>query len=233
MLYQLGRRTQLSPLDKYVSVCLIEIVSKPKKIKKFAPHLTILLISVIVVIIIVFKNTMFTGARGPRDTTTTSPVTVVVVSPNGGEQFLQGIANTIKWKGGYRVVAVGLATPDANTNYTIGWLDNNPPYSGPQKNGTTGSIIGFINTREGQGYYLPDSSTTWDGLKVCNYHPNLDPDQWCKDVQPGIYKIFIWSETEGGSMFIGSGTGPNGKYTTKNTTGNWDVSDQAFTIVAP
>jgi len=165
--------------------------------------------------------------------TPTPSVQISVVSPNGGEQFVQGVPNTIKWKGGYRTVAVGLATPDANTNYAIGWTDNNPPYSGSQTNGYTGNIIGFINTREGGGYYLPNSSTTWNGLKVCNFHPNLDPDTWCKDVQPGSYKIFVWSETEGGSLCIGGGTGPTGKYTSKNTPCNWDVSDQAFTILAP
>ena len=181
--------------------------------------------------IVLIKGEVFTFAT-PKSTPTPS-FKINVVSPNGGEQFKQGLANTISWKGGYRTVAVGLATPDSSTDYTIAWTDGNPPYTGPQNNGTTGQILGFINTREGQGYYLPDSSTTWDGLKVCNFHPNLDPDTWCKDVQPGSYKIFVWSETEGGSTFIGSGTGPSGKYTKKDIPGNWDVSDQVFTILAP
>ena len=137
-------------------------------------------------------------------------------------------------------MAVGLATPDADTNHAIATnlSDDYTPYSVPQKNGTTGMVIGFINTREGEGYYSPNSSTTWDGLKVCNYHLNLDPDTWCVDVAPGNYKIFVWSNGENNqSKCIGSGEGPTGKYT-KNTQKtnygcNWDLSDQPFTILAP
>lgn len=234
-------------------MCLTESVSKQKKIKKFAPHFTPLLLgllSLMIAVIIIFKNDIFVVARGPKGTTTTSSVAVVVATPNGGEKFYQGQANTISWKGGYRSVAIGLATADADTNHAIGltsdyngYLGTNdggtlPTYNSPQTNGYTGYVIGFINTRENGGYYLPNSSTTWDGLKVCNFHLNLDPDVWCKNVAPGNYKIFVWSEGEGGqSRCIASGNGPTGKYTTSNGNYNygcnWDLSNQAFTIASP
>ena len=195
----------------------------------YLPYLVVALVLVIVLVLVTGDGRLI--AKGPS--TTISPVQVSVVTPNGGGYFHQGTANIITWKGGYNVVAVGLATPDADTNHTIAWTDNNPPYSGPQTNGATGKIIGFINIHSGQGYYLPNSSTTWDGLRVCNFHLNLDPDTWCKDVVPGSYKIFVWSQNSDGSMFIGSGSGPSGKYTQKDNPGNWDLSDQLFTILAP
>lgn len=212
--------------------------------------LFIVVVAVLVVVaIFIFKDGMLAAARGPKNTTTpTSRVTVV--TPNGGEQFIQGAPNTIRWKDGYVSIAIGLATADADTNHSIGlasdfngYLGTNdggtlPTYTATQDNGYTGSVIGFINTREGQGYYLPNSSTTWDGLKVCNFHLNLDPDTWCKNIQPGSYKIFVWSQGEGGqSRCIGSGNGPTGKYTTKDANYsygcNWDLSDQPFTIASP
>lgn len=176
----------------------------------------------------------FLGAKGPKFNSP-SPVQITVTSPNNGETFHQGKINTISWKGGNRAVAVGLATVEADTNHAIAISSDNTSYTGPQRNGYTGQVIGFIKTTENGGVHVPDSSIDWDGLKVCNFHLNMDPDSWCVDVTPGNYKIFVWSEGEGGqSMCIASGKGPTGSYTKNESSGcNWDLSDQLFTIVAP
>src|SRR3989344_5497116 len=216
--------TRFSIIDKSSTLC--------HKLFMFT-KLHIIIGVLVIVGIVLIKGEVFTSAA-PKGTPTSS-VKVTVASPNGGEQFRQGTANTINWKGGYGSVAVGLATPDADTNHAIALPGDSTPDTGPNSIGTTGKVIGFINTREGEGYYLPNSLTTWDGLRVCNYHLNLDPDTWCVDVAPGNYKIFVWSNGENNqSKCIGSGEGPTGKYTTKNNYGcNWDVSDQPFTILAP
>lgn len=195
-------------------MCLTEIVSKLKKIKRFTPRLTLILIGLVVAIVIIFKNGMFATAGNPKDTiTSTSQVSVIV--PNGGEKFVQGSQNQIQWKGGKTSVAIGLTKPEANNTFDIA---------------SAGLIIGWINTNEGQGYHLPNSSFTWNGLQVCEMSGDPGPDTGCKPVSPGNYKILVWSESDYGSKSIGSGSGRFGKYTKNDIRGNWDVSDQAFTI---
>ncbi len=185
--------------------------------KNFKPPLLLLSVSVLTLIVfsaVLTKGQIFTLARGTFKAQP-STIQVVVVRPNGGEQFQQGTANLIEWKGGNRFVAVGLVKPEADTTFDIA---------------STGMIIGWINTNEGDGSWDPNSSATWTALQVCDL--SLDPglDTGCKPVSPGNYKILVWSEDENLSWYIGSGTGPSGKYTKKDKRGNWDVSDQAFTI---
>lgn len=73
-------------------------------------------------------------------------------------------------------------------------------------------IVGWINANA-----LPDSSITWDAKQVCT----LTTDS-CWGVEPGSYKILAVSENELGTITIS----PDEK-------GNFDVSDQPFTIAKP
>lgn len=161
-----------------------------------------------------YKNTNVESARNQP---TASAWQIKVISPNGGERFVQGVLNTIAWFGGNRVVAVGLAKPEATVDVDIA---------------SAGMIVGWINTMADSGSHLPNSSFGWNAVQVCALLFSLDPEKDCKPVAPGTYKIVVWSEDANGSMYIGNGTGATFKYTKRDLRGNWDLSDRAFTIVA-
>ncbi len=144
-----------------------------------------------------------------------TPGQVTVLTPNGGEKFIQGATNTISWSGGNSgYVDVGLAKANASTDFDIA---------------SAGLIVGWINKDGGLGHYGPNGSAEWDGKRVCDMG-NTAPEQNCRNVAPGNYKIIVWSEDANGSMYIANGRGKNGKYTPKDYKGNWDLSDQTFTI---
>ncbi len=65
--------------------------------------------------------------------------TVTIVSPNGGETFVQGIIYQIRWSGGKDKVQIGLAST------------------------TSINPLGWINVSAS-----PNSSTHWDGKRVCD-----------------------------------------------------------------
>lgn len=73
-------------------------------------------------------------------------------------------------------------------------------------------IVGWINTNS-----LPDSLINWDAKKVCT----LTGDS-CWEVAPGSYKALAVSENELGAITIN----PDGR-------GNFDISEQPFTIAKP
>jgi hypothetical protein len=217
-------------------------MAKKKSRHKWSPtNTTLAVVAVAIAFILTLirvSGDSMPDAKGPKTQTSRLPDQVYVTTPNGGESFRQGQQNTISWKGGYRRVAIGLATADSDTEHRIALSNTYPEYEGPQKDGYTGKLLGFINTRENAGVHVPDSSFVWDGMKVCNFHLNLDPDKWCENVVPGKYKMFVWSESiELQSMCIATGFGPSGAYNsnvTKDSGGcNWDLSDQPFTITTP
>lgn len=144
-------------------------------------------------------------------------IVMQVIAPNGGETFTRGQQNVISWKGGSHVVAVGLTKAEAS--------DKSDPFS-------LGYILGWINTKEGGGSHDPNSSYVWDGMQVCrlSFSVPSQPDPSCLRVQPGKYKIIVWSENAQGSMYISIGRGAQFKYPLKADRGNWDLSDQTFTI---
>lgn len=73
-------------------------------------------------------------------------------------------------------------------------------------------IVGWINANA-----LPDSSTAWDAKQICT----LTGDS-CWNAEPGSYKILAVSENELGTITI-----------SPDERGNFDVSDQPFTIAKP
>lgn len=100
---------------------------------------------------------------------------VKVVNPNGGEVFLQGRANTVKWSGGTdraQILLVSASTTqDADpTDFIVGWI-------------TTSAVA--------------SSSITWDAKKVCNLEGDV-----CSNVEPGDYKILALSEDEVGMLTL-------------------------------
>lgn len=100
---------------------------------------------------------------------------IKVDNPNGGEVFLQGRTNTIRWSGGTDRVQVLLVNADTTAaadpaNSTVGWI-------------TTGAV--------------PNSSLTWDAKTVCNLEGSV-----CSKVEPGDYKILALSEDEVGTLTL-------------------------------
>lgn len=138
-----------------------------------------------------------TNANGTSNTIsiTVSQVAtpVVIVAPNGGEQWVQGAAGTIRWTGGKDIVRVALAEGGA--------VSGTDP---------AGFIVGWVSTSS-----APGGSTAWDGRKVCD-----EAGATCFSVDPGTYKALAVSENELGNAVINS-----------DGSGNWDVSDAAFTIL--
>lgn len=126
----------------------------------------------------------------------TQKVTPVVMSaPNGGEIFLQGPANTIRWNGGTNQVELLLVASST--------VNNADP---------TNLIEGWISTAA-----MPDGSLTWDARTVCNREKTV-----CSEVSPGSYKIMALSEDQLKNLTIWNDA--------FEKPGNWDVSDQSFTI---
>ncbi len=106
----------------------------------------------------------------------TQVITPIKVSvPNGGEQFSQGLPNTVSWSGGTDRVQILLVSSD-----TVTGAD------------PTNKILGWIATST-----TPDGSLTWDARKVCNVENTL-----CSEVTPGQYKILALSEDELGALTL-------------------------------
>jgi hypothetical protein len=178
--------------------------------KSIAGHF---LIVALVVIGLVFLSRA--SVESARNQPVVSTGQIKVIFPNGGEQFVQGAVNTITWLGGNRIVAVALVKPEAT-------ITVDPDSSG--------MILGWINNPLEERFFPVEGSATWNGLKVCDLA--INSSSTCRTISPGNYKILTLSENADGSMYIGSGTGATFKYTKRDFHGNWDLSDQQFTIVA-
>lgn len=76
----------------------------------------------------------------------------------------------------------------------------------------TALIEGWISTTA-----QPDGSLTWDARKVCNEDGTI-----CSEVAPGTYKIMALSEDDLGNLTVWNDA--------FDKAGNWDVSDNTFTI---
>jgi len=142
-----------------------------------------------------------TNANGTSNTVPfllTHEITFVqVVSPNGGETFISGTPNAVKWSGGTGKVHVILVSPSTET-----------------KQDPRDFIFGWISTSAS-----PDGSVTWDAKTVCT-----EDGKTCWKIAPGSYKILALSEDELGNLTLWNEV--------IERVGNWDVSDQPFTIVA-
>jgi len=137
------------------------------------------------------------------------PEVQVNIIPPATTVFRKGEENIISWTGGHRVVALGLAKADATTDFDIS---------------SSGMIVGWINTKVGQGYHLPNSSFAWDAKQVCDMNLSSGPETNCHYVNPGDYKLLILSEDPTGSMWIATGHGKLGKYSNQIFKGNWNLS---------
>ncbi|MBI4155957.1 MAG: hypothetical protein HY507_01860 [Candidatus Zambryskibacteria bacterium] len=138
---------------------------------------------------------------------------VVVTFPNGGETLMQFVVPTytVTWSGGWHRIAAYLVKPEATNN------------SDPSK-----LILGSIGASPyevdplGAELLATTMSLPWDGGSVANLDPGGDWVMW-EGVPPGNYKILILSENDKGEMLLWDGV--------NNKPGNWDVSDQPFTMV--
>lgn len=106
---------------------------------------------------------------------------ITVLSPNGGEKFIQGLQDGlqgIKWTGGKNKVQVGLVKPDYDPK-------------------TSSLILGWINLNS-----APNSQVLWDGQYVTDLTGTV---RW--PVAPGSYKILLVSEDSVGNSCVGSSDG--------------------------
>ncbi|MFZ2150127.1 MAG: peptidoglycan-binding domain-containing protein [Minisyncoccia bacterium] len=104
---------------------------------------------------------------------------ITVLSPNGGETFIQGQENKISWSGGNNSVDLGLVLEGATQNTNIA----GNPYQ----------IVGWIRTNlkaNSPGYIM------WDAKKVCG------GGNVCWNVSPGSYKIIAITEDKVGNKLI-------------------------------
>ena len=101
-----------------------------------------------------------------RTTVTVSqpPLPVIVLSPNGGEIFTQGVNNKVSWAGGKNKVQIGLVEPNYDPK--------------------TSAVLGWINTAA-----LPASALLWDAKELKDFD---GAKKWA--VAPGSYKIVAVSE---------------------------------------
>lgn len=102
---------------------------------------------------------------------------VAVLSPNGGEQFIEGQDMTIRWSGGTDLVQIGLVDErfDANRERLLGWI-----------------------TVSGQ----PNGSVTWNGEKVCDL---MMSTCWAvKALSKGPFRIVAVSKTDLGNLCLGN-----------------------------
>lgn len=102
---------------------------------------------------------------------------VVVVSPNGGETFTQGVQNFVSWQGGSGQVSIALVKSNAvnQGNPTVGNL-----------------LVGWIGSK-----LPPNSSITWNAKTACDLSLTS-----CKAVVPGSYKIMAVSQDANGNLTI-------------------------------
>ena len=133
----------------------------------------------------------------------TTPVvtpSITVLTPNGGETFIQGEKNIVSWTGGKNKVQIGVV----KASYTGKVLDSSDG----------SSLLGWIDDLNGK----PNSSLVWDGITL---HGLLN--QGNRNILPGQYKIIAVSSTEIGNYCFGSSA--QGKDIC-----NFDLSDNTFTI---
>jgi len=133
-----------------------------------------------------------------------------------------GTSNIISFTLTQVVSPVTVVSPNGNEQFTTG-RQNTISWKGgthavrvalvedTATNGTDVSslIMGWISTTA-----VPASSVTWDAKQVCDISNTI-----CAPISPGNYKILVVSENELGKIEIA-----------QDGSGNWDVSDQPFTV---
>lgn len=115
------------------------------------------------------------SATTSTSSSVSSPQTVVVTSPNGGEVFTRGSSNVISWRGGKNKVQVGIVQSSATTNTNL--LEGR-------------NLVGWLSVSA-----APNSSLTWDGRNTCDLSMKT-----CQSVPSGNYKVFVLSEDASGNM---------------------------------
>jgi hypothetical protein len=133
--------------------------------------------------------------------TTANTPSIKILSPNGGETFVQGQSNKISWTGGKNKVQVGLVDSSFTNN---------------NKEGGNG-ILGWIELNG-----KINSNITWDGKSVKDLMGNF-----LSIVSPGKYKILTVSENSIGNYCSGSVV--SGTFGTIGPC-NFDLSDSYFII---
>lgn len=97
-----------------------------------------------------------------------------ILSPRGGENFVQGNLNKISWAGGTNIVKIALSNSSYKTSEDMG-------------------ILGWIELNG-----KPNSSLTWDGMSVSDLAGDI---HW--NVVPGKYKIVVVSEDKNKNYCMG------------------------------
>lgn len=105
---------------------------------------------------------------------------VAVLSPNGGQSFLQGQNNTISWTGGNEKVQIGLVNYD---------------YSGTVND----EVLGWIELNG-----LPNSQVIWDGISLKSLSGS---GYWT--ITPGKYKIISVTKSAAGYYCLSKTAGCN------------------------
>lgn len=116
-----------------------------------------------------------TGGNLAAVGTATSASSVTVVSPNGGEVFVQGQRNMISWTGGKGAVSVALVK--STTANKANLMEQN-------------LIVGWIAAKA-----APNSSVLWNATSVCDLSMTS-----CRSVSSGSYKVLVVSQDDSGNL---------------------------------
>lgn len=132
---------------------------------------------------------------------------ITVLSPNGGEVFIQGQLNNISWSGGQSKVQVGLINHDylpGGSNLSVfGWIELN------------GQINGKI---------------TWDGRTLKALDGSIQPQ-----IKLGKYKIVTVTKSDIGNYCIGTGINSDCSYDVSDNsfTINSLSTSSSITVLSP
>lgn len=143
---------------------------------------------------------------------------IKVVTPNGGEKFIQGKEKiTIKWAGGTEKVMLALISTE-NEKYGVDFIN----------------LFDRVIAED----LPPEGILEWDGVSTCfgagheefylKYYPGMS-DPGCQSVTPSFYKIMAITQNKNGEPIsyetLVWGLDAFNSYP-------WDKSDSLFTIVA-
>lgn len=166
---------------------------------------------------------------------------VKVIYPNGGEELVQGRYSTVndrvhwegelydlKFSGGREKFQIILVKEEAMnnadpTNLVVGYIIESASLPFPIGTGYGDIYPGY----GGNSFTDPTTGVhllldAWNPLSVCGASTGWSVG--CYAVQPGKYKILVLSENEKGQLLLWDSAA--------NKPGNWDLSDQPFSIVA-